>query len=303
METPLFSLKWRTKSPFLVPFRYAVQFTQTLSILFRESPNVVVSQHTHPFCSLAAIFYSKISGAVVVTDCHNGPFVDKIWQRWPLAPINRYVYRNADVNIVHNSGMKEFVSKELGLKGTFRVLHDPIPEIIGERGVPKSPTVTAICSFAGDEPIEALLRAASILPEITFKITGKESRMKPSLRKLKTDNIMFTDFLPDDEYDQLLLSSSATMALSTRRNLLMRACQEAIGASSPFITSEGAMAREYLSSGTVFVDNTPESIAEGVKVAIENAPKLQKEMEVLRATTKANWFKSIAELSKDLGLS
>ena len=65
LGTRLVSFGWQTKSPLLVPLRYAVQFTQTLETLVKERPDVVVTQHTQPFCSLAAVLYSKAFGGVV----------------------------------------------------------------------------------------------------------------------------------------------------------------------------------------------------------------------------------------------
>ena len=119
---------------------------------------------------------------------------------------------------------------------------------------------------------------------------------------MKPDNVRFLGFLPDKEYDLLLQQSAVAIALSTRDNLLMRACQEAIGAATPFVTSEGPVARDYLSRGTVFVENQPESVAEGVRDAVARSATLRADMKLLREERRAEWLRSVDELKADLGL-
>lgn len=304
LGTELVSFGWQTKSPILVPLRYGVQFTQTVATLLRESPDVIVTQHTHPFCSLAAVLYGRLLGKVVVTDCHNGPFVDRIWQRWPWAAIHRFVYANATLNLVHNEGIRQHVTAALRLPGVFRVLHDPIPDVTAESdpSVPQ-PSIMAICSFAADEPVEALLRATTLLPDVLFFITGDASRLNAKLARLRGDNVRFTGFLSNEAFDRLLASVTGALALSTRDNLLMRACHEALGAAVPLVTTDGPVAREYLSLGTVFVTNDAESIAAGVRQAVEEATQLRAEMARLREERKARWRESIEALRSELGLA
>ena len=297
------SFGWKTKNPVLVPLRYAVQFAQTFDTLSKNEPDVVVTQHTQPFCSLAAVFYTKLFGGVVVTDCHNGPFVDTPWTRWPLNVINRYVYKSATINLVHNEGMRGFAEAQQSQLGSFRVLHDPVPDLQTEGVNTVADQVIAICSFHHAEPIDALLAGAALAPEISFRITGDTRRLSAAQLAKKPANVEFTGFLADADYDALLQCSTAAIALSTRDNLLMRACQEAIGAGVPFITSDGPVARDYLTQGAVFVDNSPQSIADGARRAVAEGETLRLELAELREQLRVRWLASIAKLKADLGLS
>ncbi|NRA36422.1 MAG: glycosyltransferase [Polyangiaceae bacterium] len=303
LGTRLVSFGWKTKNPVLVPLRYAVQFAQTFDTLSKNEPDVVVTQHTQPFCSLAAVFYTKLFGGVVVTDCHNGPFVDTPWTRWPLNVINRYVYKSATINLVHNEGMRGFAEAQQSQLGSFRVLHDPVPDLQTEGVNTVADQVIAICSFHHDEPIDALLAGAALAPEISFRITGDTRRLSAAQLAKKPANVEFTGFLADADYDALLQCSTAAIALSTRDNLLMRACQEAIGAGVPFITSDGPVARDYLTQGAVFVDNSPQSIADGARRAVAEGETLRLELAELREQLRVRWLASIAKLKADLGLS
>ena len=83
----------------------------------------------------------------------------------------------------------------------------------------------------------------------------------------------------------------------------MRACQEAIGAGVPFITSDGPVARDYLTQGAVFVDNSPQSIADGARRAVAEGETLRLELAELREQLRVRWLASIAKLKADLGLS
>ena len=111
LGVPLVSLAWKTRRPWLVPLRYAIQFAQTLVVLWRRRPEVVLSHHTQPFCSLAAWLYTRWHGARLVTDCHNGTLVDSPWNRWPVSAINRFVFARAAVNLVHNHAIAEHVPR------------------------------------------------------------------------------------------------------------------------------------------------------------------------------------------------
>lgn len=299
----LVSLSWRSGSIFIVPFRYVVQFLQTLFLLFTRSPNVVFSQHTQPFCSLAAVLYGGVTGRPVITDCHNGPFVDRLWQKWPLSWLNRVVYRNADINLVHNGHILNYIVDEQRLPGKFCVLRDPIPDFIIPASPPtRRPTVVAICSFAADEPVEALIRATRLTPEIDYAITGNVARLDDRLHAMAGENLHFTGFIPNAEYDRLLCGAGAAIALSTRENVLMRACHEAIGAGLPFVTTDIQVGREYLTGGTVFVDNTAESIAAGIRRAIEQRDRLAREMPALKRLRQGEWSERVAELRRRFGI-
>ena len=302
LDAELVALQWRTTNPALVPVRYGVQFLQTLAILMRRRPRLIYSQHTQPFCSFAAVLYGRLSRTPVITDCHNTPFVDWPWTAWPANWIARFVYRNAALNLVHNEGIRDYVIHELRYSGRFEVLHDPIPEMKpGSAPDLRRPAVVVISSFAADEPARAMLQATRQTPEAHYYITGDTRRLPPPLRDLAGDNVTFTGFLPDADYDALITNADAAMALSTRENVLTRACHEAMSAGVPFIASDTRVARRYLSGGTTFVKNSSTGITHGIREALADHARLRSEMQALKEVRHREWKKRIQEIKAGAG--
>ena len=102
-----------------------------------------MSHHTQPFCSLAAVLYGELAGVQVVTDCHNGPFADPVWQMAPLRAINKFVFRRAAANLVHNEAIRRYAVDTLNLPGRFLVLHDVVPESRGSASWPRRPAASS----------------------------------------------------------------------------------------------------------------------------------------------------------------
>lgn len=301
----LVSLRWQTKVPWLVPIRHVTQFFQTLALLEHRRPEFIISHHTQPFCSLAAVLYCSMSDARCVTDCHNGPFQERIWQLPPIKFLNRFIFERADLNLVHNLGMLEHVERELGLGARFSVLWDVVPEPTAEPRKPDgdwSQHVMAICSWSADEPMDVVFEAARRLPDVGFHVTGRPSGTHADLMNNAPENVHLTGFLDDDDYDALLAGVDAALVLSTRDAVLTRASQETIAAGTPLVTSDTPTARDYLTGGTVFVDNEPKSIAEGIRRALANTEVLSREMQELRTQRRSLWWTQARAVAERMGL-
>lgn len=294
LDVRLVALRWQSSNPAIVPIRYIVQFLQTLGLLLWRRPKVVLSQHTHPFCSLAAVVYAAFGRCRVITDCHNAPFVDRVWRDWPIDVVNRFIYSRAALNLVHNRAILKYAVETLRLPGDFLVLHDAIPHVrdIDPSGNEGSGALV-VCSFAADEPIEAIVEATRLAPDIRFRITGNRARLGRSSHAGVGENVTFTGFVSNSEYDRMLASAEVVIALSTRNNVLMRACHEAIGAGVPLVTSDSPTAREYFSEGTIFVRNEAEDIAVGTRTAIDAKARLRAEMGELRRLRREQWLREL----------
>ncbi len=298
----LVAFPWWTRKRYLAPARHVTQFVHTLAWLASNRPSVVFSHHTQPFCSLAAVLYGEASGAKVVTDCHNGPFVDPIWLLPPVRAVHRFVFRRATLNLVHNASILRYATEVLRMPGRFEVLHDIVPAIEGrpDASLPH-PCAVAICSYARDEPIDVLVEAARRLPDVTFLFTGRPPARHPALRALPR-NVRLTGFLEDAAYDALLLGADAAIALSTRDHVLMRAIHEAVGAELPLVTSRGAASERYLGDAAVFVENSPEGVAEGVARALADAPPLRAALRACRDRVEREWGTQASTIRAATGL-
>ncbi len=183
--------------------------------------------------------------------------------------------------------------------GRAMVLRDPVD---AEPLLPIQPqerfSVTVVNTFARDEPLKAVLQAAAKLPDVRFSVTGKLSRANPDLPKQAPSNVVFTDFLPDQAYYQLLRSSHAVMSLTTRDHTLQCGACEALSLERPIITSDWPLLREYFCSGTVHVDNTPASIRQGIESLKEDYNRYEAEVVELRQMRRQEWQQQSAELAE-----
>lgn len=288
--------RWSTKRPYLVVFRYPIQFLYTLLTLLATRPGVVFSQHTQPFCSLSALLYCELAGAKLVTDCHNGPFVDRPWTRRPLRWLNQLIYRRATLNLVHNSEIYAQILQD-GWRGEFKVLHDAIPLRGTASGETRARRVFVMCSWSGDEPVRAIIAAARLLPTLPFVISGRPRETHAALLQALPGNVTISGYVSNTEYDALLAGSELAMALSTRTAVLMCACHEALAANVPLVTSDGLAARSYLEDAAVYTANSPEAIAASLSLALAQADRMRLEIPEVRRTRQADWERQARELN------
>lgn len=270
-----------------VLFKYLAQTIKTLWILLKNRPKKVFVMSPPVFANIPVYIYSKIFAGQYVIDAHTGAFVDAYWQR--VQKLQHFFARKAKLVSVTNKKLKDIVDA-LGAKSIIipdvPVLH-PNLESVDLQG---SKNIVLINTFAKDEPLENFLEATRNHPEIMFYITGKLSE-NGKYNRLNLDNVMFTGFLPDNQYYGLLASADAVAVLTTRDNTMQRGAYEAIYAETPVITSNWDVLRVNFPKGTVFVDNTVEGISQGINKMIDSLDKLKKEASQLKTEKMKNWEK------------
>jgi len=77
--------------------------------------------------------------------------------------------------------------------------------------------------------------------------------------------------------------------LVNRDLTLLCGAYEAVAVGKPLITSDWPVLRNYFSSGTLYVDNTPESIRDGVQRVAQGREQLSREMQQLKHSLDRNW--------------
>lgn len=287
LGTQLLASPWRNKHPLTVPLRYVAQFAWTLFVLARTRPAVVYTQHTQPFCSVAALVHRAWRGGCVMTDCHNGAFTDRRWTRVPMRSVHRWVWRHADLNLVHNDAIARHVTEHLRIPGEFMTVAGPL------RSLPEAAptaTVVCVCSFDADEPLDELLAALGRLPStVSVCVTGDASRSPVRRPESAGSHVRFTGYLDDEAYERLLAGAGVVVALSTRDLVLMQACTEAVAAGRPLVTSANEVSRSWFGSGAVLVTNDAASIASGIEAALDARDRLAAEMVEIRRVRTAAW--------------
>ena len=278
----------------LAPIRYFLQTIKTLSVLVSEKPQLVFVQNPPIFAAMVVYAYARLSKTRYIIDSHTGGLLAP-WWKWSL-PIHAFLSRRAITTIVTNEHLKAMVDD---WEASSFIIGD-IPTTF-----PRSESlllngkfnVAVINTFSPDEPLEEILAAATSLPEVQFYITGNLLRAKKSLFQKKPDNVKFTDFLPDEEYFKLLRAAQAVMVLTTDDYTMQRGACEAVSLGKPIITSDWPILREYFDKGTLYVDNSAQSIREAVVRMQEEIKTLENEILILQQERWEEWQHKHAALT------
>ena len=265
--------------------KYPVQLAASLVTLARRRPRTVFVQSPPSFTAWVAWFYAVMTGAAYVIDAHSDAFERSIWTRpsW----LTTLVARRAIATIVTNEHWAGIVRSRGGraicvpsIPTTFPVGASP-PLADGQN-------VAVVNTWAHDEPLDAVLDAAARLPEVTFHVTGRASRV-PQLGRAIPPNVRFTDFLAEDAYHALLRSADAVVCLTTRDHTMQNGACEALSHGTPIITSDWEVLRTYFSSGTAHVDNSAEGIAAGIRRVLDDVPGHRAAIAALRDQRLREW--------------
>jgi hypothetical protein len=149
--------------------------------------------------------------------------------------------------------------------------------------------ITVVNTFAPDEPLESIYQAARRLTNVHFYILG-DTKLAPSgILDNVPENVSFTGYLLGDDYWQRIVSSNAIMSLTTYPYSLLAGAQDGMLAGVPLIISRQPVLTDYFTSGTVFIENTPDSIVEGVKQIRHRERDLRREISELAAEKRQLW--------------
>jgi glycosyltransferase involved in cell wall biosynthesis len=277
------------------PGKYLIGAWRTLRTIRDVSPAVVFCQN--PSLVLAALLLAirPLFRLSVVVDAHNAGLTPLEGRSRLLGSVARWIQRRADLTIVTNPGLKRLVEAN---GGSALVLPDRIPELprrtVKERI--KRSSVLFVCSFAADEPYDAVLEAAAILaPDVAVYISGNPKKAGVHQRRLPA-NVHLTGYLPDDEYVALLSSVGVVMDLTEREDCLVCGAYEAVAAGQPLILSDTKANREYFDAGCVYTRHSPAAIAAAVVSALSQIAILSAGIQALRSRRVAEWELLRAEL-------
>ena len=108
--------------------------------------------------------------------------------------------------------------------------------------------MVAVCSWAADEPIDALLEAARGRPWRSAHHLGWLNReVEPG------PNVELTGFVADEDYAALLVRADAVVVLTTREDTLLSGAWEAIALGRPLVLSDTAALRGTFEVGPAYV--------------------------------------------------
>jgi glycosyltransferase involved in cell wall biosynthesis len=271
--------------------KYPVQAVLTARELLRRRPRFVFVQSPPSFAVMVVALYAFVFRRGFVIDAHSDAMQSQRWM-WPKW-LHRRLLRSAVATIVTNEAFAEQVA---AAGGNALVIRD-IPTVFPDGGyfADANGSIAVVSTFAPDEPVVDVLRAASMVPDVTFHITGDSRRCKVPLDDVSA-NVHFTGFLPTEDYYALLRGSAAVMCLTTRDNTMQRGACEALSLGQPIITSDWPLLRTYFDRGAAHVDNSPSQIAAAVRDVVARQEHYRAEIGQLQQSQKAQWQAALAAL-------
>lgn len=256
----------RRKALIFTLFRYIYLTFWTIFILFRERPDLILISTPPSFGPLIVFAYSKIFGCSYIIDAHHLATIG-LWSKIPFGfSFNKFIMNESLITLVHNKEIKELTDK-INIRSF--ILETRIPEFVSKEinDEIKGFSVMVPCSFDPDEPIDEIYRTASIVPDITFYLTGDISRLGKRFRNKRPDNITYTGFLSQAQYDALLNSVNAVLVLTDDNYPVRpRGASEAISAEKPLIVTRNPATQHDFCEGVVLIDNTAVEIAEAISL-------------------------------------
>jgi glycosyltransferase involved in cell wall biosynthesis len=277
----------------LNPLRYLVQGWKTWRYLEREKPEVVLVQAPPVFAPLIVALWCRLRGKGTardrqtryIIDAHTGTFYHHHW-RWALRLL-RPLSRHAIATLVTNKAALDII-QSWGARGLFLI--DGLPELTapsGTIGTQGEKRVALISTFSDNEPIEEVFIAARQLRNITFYITGNPKYAPADLLAQQPDNVILTGFLRGGNYTALLKNVHGLIVLTKEEHDLSCGAYEALAVSQPVVASDVPEMRRLFTGGFVYVNNTPQNIAEGIQRMLDEREVLITEVIGMRAKLEA----------------
>lgn len=276
-------------------FKHPILSLKTWGILHSERPEILFVQNPSVVLTLLAIFLRLVYKYKLMVDAHNAGLIPDHNFLKRFYWIYAFMQRKADFTIVTNRQLAKMVKKNCGNP---YILPDKIPEVgpVKKIELQGKEAILYICTFGEDEPYLELLKAAEILDDSVYiYITGKYDKNNIVVRSAPS-NVIFTGYLPEDEYWNMLHSVNLTIDLTYRENCLVCGAYESVAAETPMVLSNKVALRNLFSKGVIFSLNNANAIANAIKTALQNEDSLKKEIKELKNELSCTWEKKAANL-------
>ena len=313
LNSKLFMKGYRSKAKLFSFLKYLKLSINTLNLLQKEKPNVVICQLPPLFLAYSILFYKLLTFSTkpeIILDLHTAAF-SKPWSYFSF--MNNYLFKKCLRLIVTNKQLLSEIDPKYNNK--VLILEDAIFDIqktdsknnktsvklsyLYDSNDDKYFKVGIICSFAPDEPISEIIATAKLSPDVKFFVSGDNTRVDNrnlTEAEYTPNNLLFTGFLDYTDYRNLISSMDALMVLTKRNKTLLSGCYEAVMVEKPLITSNFEVLQEAFNKGTIFVDNSVEQIVNAINKVQDNYWKLKEEIKYLKEEKNNEWNKKISLL-------
>lgn len=280
---------------------YVIKLLRTVFYLLKYRPKIFWIQLPPTFLTNIAILYNKIlrNKMVIIADCHNGVFWG-IWEKY----LNANKLNKSDIIIVHNWAIKDVaISKGVDESKIMILETKPATKNLDDVAVSQKsvrPQVMMPCAFDPDEPLEVVFEAARKIPEVDIFVSGPKERGEPLFDySKKPDNVHLIGYLSKKDYETTFLQSELILGLTTEDHVQLSVANEATGFEIPMVISDTKLLRDLFNKGAVYVETlNADSIADGIKEALQNIDSLREEVRILKKERNQKWENMAAALKE-----
>jgi hypothetical protein len=259
---------------------YVVLGIKTFFILLKERPKLIFIQCPPIQIFLPVYLYIKLYSGKYVIDAHSGAFIGKGFHFPIYLRFLKFFAQRAIITIIPNEGIIKYIAN---WQIPYYILEDGVPPSqfpIPNSRIPNS--VVVICSFGADEPIQEIIEASKLLPEVQFYITG-------DVPKSASGGLKFTGFLKEKDYVDLIRQVDLVCVLTTRPDTILCGAYEGLALEKPLVLSDSETLRHHFPMGVVWVKNQSTAIAQGIKEGLLNLDQLKAEILQLKLQKIKDW--------------
>ncbi len=281
------------KVPMIAPIKYLLMAARTLCLLIRIRPSYIMVMNPPIFAVFTCYLHARLHRIPMIIDTHHGAFTERRWLLFTW--LHRHLARKARVNIVTSERFGDILAN---WKADYMVIPVVPYLILGIGHLVKQErfSLAVVSSFSYDEPLPDILKAAAALPEIKFYVTGDNRKASKNIIDEAPQNVVFTGFLPWEDYIRLLAEVHGVLCLTTELDTMQNGAAEAVTIGTPVITTDSPLMRKIFGDQAVLVKNNSESIIEGILRLKDNLNRYQGEISELRDKWKHDWQKSAGML-------
>ena len=280
-------------SKIFAPLKYIINTFITLNILNKENPDVIFVVNPPVFTVLIVWIYCIFHNCTYIVDTHSAAFTAKRWSIFLW--LYRFLSKHAFINILHNKTLEQKVAN-------WGVPTANIGEVVFQLQLGKSYPfgegfkVVFVSLYSEDEPLEEVIEAARKMPSVNFYITGSLRRAPKTIINEASENVIFTDFLPDEMYGALLKGSDIVICLTKNDNTMQNGAYEALTLGRPIITSSWPVLRNTYYKGAICINNSSNNLISAINRIKHNHSRYIREIIELRAELQSSWEKKFSKL-------
>jgi glycosyltransferase involved in cell wall biosynthesis len=250
----------------------------TCWILATRRPRIIFLQNSF-MLTLACAVYKRFrwrSNVTIINDCHNkslarrtgglaGPLFWKL-KTWSFAQVDCIVISNG-----------KMLSKAQVLGDAVVVLRDPLGsnDVVAARpdgiGGSMDRYVFFVCSFAEDEPIDAIrgsVGALSGVHGVRCVVSGRGANGHLGADVANDRLVQCPGFLPFEDYWRYLAGAATVVVLTTDPDCLVCGGYEGLSAGRPLVLSDSEVLRYVFGEGAEYAPNDSGPITEAVLRAL-----------------------------------